>query len=474
MLGLFGTLNLGTRSLQTQQSGVEVTGQNLANVNNPAYARQRLQIQTSLAIPSSLGPVGTGASATGIDQLRNSLLDAQIRNEQSVGGYWLAQQSGLQNVQVSLSEYLDRGASTVDGTTSGGSIGSLGISDALDGLFSAFQSVATSPSSLTDKQALVSQAQTLATRFNNVSQGLTTIRDVLNESLTNDVRSANQLLADVASLNDQIAKAEMTMGGKANDLRDLREQKLEKLATLVDFETATGADGTLSISIGGVQFVSGIEVTDRLATFGRTGEFSGTNEIVIASAATQTALSINGGSMAGTIDARDGTLQKLRDDLDTLAATLISEVNALHSTGATNANFFEGTGAVDIRVNPDLAGDPSLFQSGVAGLAGDNSIALALANLANQPLAGLGNLTPSDFFGKVTGDFGHALAHANTQVANYNTVNSALLKQRDSISGVSIDEEMTNLLTYQKAYQASAKIITTVDEMLDTILNMKR
>lgn len=474
MLGLFGTLNLGTRSLQTQQSGVEVTGQNLANVNNPAYARQRLQIQTSISLPSEIGPIGTGAEATMVEQLRNALLDIQIRNEESVGGYWLAQQNGLQNAQITLSEYLDRSASSVDGTSNSGSTGNLGISNALANLFNAFQSVATSPSSLPEKQALVNQAQTLATRFNNVASGLTGIREQLNQSITNDVASANQLLADIADLNDQIAKAELPLGGKANDLRDLRETKLEALAKLVDFDTATGTDGTLSITIGGVQFVSGKDVTDRLGTFGRTGEVYGANEILVMSMNQNTVLPIQGGSIAGTIDVRDNTLQTFGDKLDTLAAALIAEVNALHTTGATGANFFTGTGAADIQVNSSLLDDPSLFQSGVAGQAGDNSIALGLAKLANTPFAALGGITVSDYYGKITGDFGQALANANTQVSNYTTVSNALLKQRDSISGVSIDEEMTNLLTYQKAYQASAKIVTTVDEMLDTILNMKR
>jgi flagellar hook-associated protein 1 FlgK len=231
MLGLFGTLNLGTRSLQTQQTGVEVTGQNLANVNNPAYARQRVQIQTSLTIQSELGPQGTGAHAANIEQLRDLLLDEQIRGEQSVGGYWTAQQSALQNTQIGLNEFLNRaaGASGTDSTNP------QGLSDALSGLFNAFQSVATSPSSLTARQQLLNAGQTLATRLNETSTRMTQLKDSLNESVQNDVNSANQLLADIANLNDQIAKTELPLGGTANDLRDLREQKLEQLAKLTNF-----------------------------------------------------------------------------------------------------------------------------------------------------------------------------------------------------------------------------------------------
>ncbi|HYG21181.1 MAG TPA: flagellar hook-associated protein FlgK [Verrucomicrobiae bacterium] len=474
MLGLFGTLNLGTRSLQTQQAGVEVTGQNLANVNNPAYARQRIQIQTSLAIPSEHGPVGTGAEAIGVEQLRNGLIDAQIRSEQSVGGYWLAQQSGLSNLQLRLSEYLDRGAGSVNGSSDPSSPGSLGLSSALTNLFNSFQAVSASPASLPHKQALISSAETLAKRFNEVAAGIGGVRDVLNTAIAGDVNSANALLGDIATLNDQIARAEMPAGGTANDLRDLRQQKLESLAKLVDFDTATASDGSLTVSIGGTEFVSGKHVTDRLATFGRTGEFNGPDEIVVVSAKTQAVLGIQGGSIAGSIGMRDGSLEKLQEDLDTFASALIDEVNALHSSGPSGLDFFTGNSAATIGVNATLRDDPSQFQSSGSGASGDNSIALALAQLGGQKLGALGNLTLSDFFGKVTASVGHALSDATTQVTNFETISNALLRQRDAISGVSIDEEMTNLLTYQKAYQASAKIVSTVDEMLDIIINLKR
>src|SRR5262249_39807038 len=113
MLGLFSTLQLGARSLQTQQQGVEVSGHNLANVNNPDYARQRVHIQSSFPVPSAVGPQGTGAEVVEIQQIRSDLLDSQIRGEQSVGGFWLAHQSALQNAQAGLGEFLDRNADSI-------------------------------------------------------------------------------------------------------------------------------------------------------------------------------------------------------------------------------------------------------------------------------------------------------------------------------------------------------------------------
>jgi flagellar hook-associated protein 1 len=476
MLGLFGTLNLGARSLQVQQTGVEVAGQNLANLNNAAYARQRLQIQTSITIPSAIGPEGTGVQAVAILQIRNSLLDGQIQNEASVGGYWNAQQNGLYNAQTQLGEFLSQGTTSADSTATAGSAAvAKSLAGQLTGLFTAFQAVATSPASLPERQALANQAQMLASGFNETSQRLTTLHNLLNTSLASDVDSANGLLADIADLNKQIAVAEMSTGGTANDLRDLRVQKLEALANLVNFDTTAAADGSVNISVGGIQMVAGQQVLDTLQTYD-----AGGGQLLVRAATAGTPLSLTGGGIQGTIAARDGALQTLRDHLDTLASTLITEVNNIYQNGYdqygnTGAAFFTGTDAATIGVNASIQYDPLAVQAaGVTDEPGNNAVALALAQLTQQSFVALGNQSFTDAYATTVAGFGNALSSANDQVANFNALNIMLLNQRDSVSGVSMEEEMTSLITFQKAYQASAKIITTVDEMLSTVVNLKR
>jgi flagellar hook-associated protein 1 FlgK len=323
--------------------------------------------------------------------------------------------------------------------------------------------------------ALISQAQALATRFNQISQNLSDLGTALDTSLDTDVNSANQLLAEIAQLNSQIGKTELANNGTANDLRDLREQKLEALAKLVDFQTSTATDGAVNVSIGSVQLVSSNQVLDTLQTYD-----AGGGQKLVRTATSATPLALAGGSIQGTIDARDGALLNLRTNLDSLAATLITQVNAVHAAGfsltdSTGAAFFTGTDAATIGVNAALVSDPSLIQaSGVSGEHGNNSVALALAQLAQQTNGGLNNQTFNDAYNRIVGDLGHALANANNQLASHDAVNDLLLQQRASVSGVSIDEEMTNLMIYQRAYQASAKIVTTVDTMIETVLNMKR
>jgi flagellar hook-associated protein 1 FlgK len=465
MLGLFSTLNLGARALQANQLGVEVTGQNLANSSNAAYSRQRVTFSASTPMDTPLGMQGTGVDATSIQQVRDSLLDAQVRDESSVSGYWSSNQSTLENAQAQLGEFLN-----INGATAAGAPG---LSDQLNNLFSAFQGLATSPTSLPARQNVVSQAQSLAAGFNNASQQLSALNDGLNTSISDNVTKANQLLTQIANLNDQIAKATAS-GGTANDLVDSREQALENLAGLTNIQTTTNANGTVDVSIGGTQLISGSQKLDSLQAYD-----PGNGQLLVRTATGGTPLTLTGGSIQGTIDARDGALKTLRDGLDTLASSLITQVNGIYSSGfdlngGTGAAFFTGTDASTIAVNTTLQTDPTLVQAaGVSGATGDNTVALALAKLGSQSIAGLGNKSFTDAFASQVGSFGFALSNANTEVANQGAVSQMLQNQRDSVSGVSLEEEMANLITFQQAYAASSKIITTVDQMLQTVISLK-
>lgn len=473
MLGLFATLNLGSQAMDAQQTAVQITGQNLANVNNPAYSRQRVNLETAPTVPTAIGPEGTGVDVANIQQMRDTFLDAQVTAESSVGGYWTAQQNSLEQAQTQLGEFLDQSSSNVSGSTSSGAASSAqSLSTQLNGLFNAFSAVATDPTSIAQRQGLVNQADTLATGFNQASSQLSALNGNLNQSLGNSVTQANQLLSQIANLNESIVTAEQN-GGNANDLRDTRQQALEKLANLVNIDTSTDSKGQVDVSIGGSQLVSGKDVLDTLQTYD-----PGNGELLVRTATGGNNLTLSGGTIQGTIEARDGALQTLRSGLDNLASALITQVNSTYSTGYdlngnTGANFFTGTNAGTIGVNATLENDPSAVQaSAAANTPADNTVALALANLGTQQIGSLNNETFSDNYAAQVASLGNSLSTANTQVADYNSVNTMLLNQRDSVSGVSLSDEMTNLISYQQAYVASARIVTTVDQMLQTLVNM--
>ena len=472
MLGLFGTLNLAARSLQTQMTGVEVTGQNLANVNTTGYSRQRVQISASPDVMTSIGPEGTGADATAIKQIVSNLLNSQIQSQGSTSGYWNAQQSALQSAQDALGEFLNgSGATSSTGATATDTTGS-GLSTQLNDFFNAFSALASSGSDA-NRQAAIGAAQKLAGTFNNIDTQFGNLRTALNDSLNNDVDSANKLLTNIADLNKQIFTSEFN-GGSANNLRDEREQDLENLSQLTSFTSSSGTNGSVNVTVGGQTLVSGYDVNDSLQTYD-----AGGGQLLVCTASGGVNLSLTGGSMQGTIDARDGTLATMQTGLNNLANTLIAQVNTIHDSGYNSSGgngnvFFTGSGAADIAINSALKNNPSLLQIANSSTnTGDTSLALQISQLSSTTQSALGANTFTDSYDATVANLGDALDNANTQVTNQTAVSNMLSTQRGSISGVNVDEEMTNMILFQRAYQASAQVVTTVNTMLGDVLAMK-
>jgi flagellar hook-associated protein 1 FlgK len=461
MLGLFSTLDMAKRSMQTQMTGVEVAGQNIANVNTPGYSRQRVDIVTSAAIGTPVGMEGTGADVARIQQVVSDLLNGQIASSSSDLGYQQGRQTALQSLQDAFGEILN----TANGTSS------TGLAKQMSDFFSALQGVATSPNSVSARQALIGASQTVTTTFNQISKQFSDLKTSLNTSLNSDVDSANKYLTQIADLNGQIYSAEFS-GGVANDLRDQRQLALENLSKLADLTTGTDASGQISVSLGGQTLVNGSQQVDSLKTYD-----AGGGQVLLQTATGGVNLTLIRGQMQGTISARDNELTAAQTNLDQLALGLSSAVNGLHNSGfspsgTTGANFFNGGSAATISVNSALVNNPMLIQTSSGG-SSDNSIALQLSQLANSTQSALGNQTFTNFYGGMIGSVGSALHDANTQVTNQQAIADMLTTQRGAISGVNLDEEMTNLLTFQRSYAASAELLKTVDQMIQTTLGLK-
>lgn len=468
MVSLFGILNLGASSLTTETAETAVTGQNLANVNNPAYARQQVNVGPTTPLNTMIGQEGTGITAISITEVRDALLDGQIQTEAGVTGSLNSQQQALQQAEAALGEEI------TNQSTSGSDSSPNGLAAGLSNLFDALQSLSASPSSTSLRQAVIASAQQLATQFNQVNSQLTALTTTINSSMDADVTSANQDLTKIATLNQQIVQAQ-AVGGTANEMIDEREAALEDLSSKLNFTTSTQANGAINVTIGGATMVSGITQTDSLKNHfdPLTGRYS------VADANGGTTLTLSGGSLEGDMTVRDGPLAQLQTSVNTLATQLISSVNNIYSSGFdlngnTGQAFFTGTDASTIGVNSALSTNPSQFQaSGSATATGDNSVALALAQLANTSLAGLNNQTITNNYSGIVAGLGNAASSVNSQLTDNGAVTQMLTTQRGSISGVNMDEEMTNLLQFQKAYEASAELITTVNQMLQTVVSMK-
>jgi len=461
MLGLFGTLNSAASSLAAQQEAMAVAGQNMANVNNPAYAREQAVVQNNMPIDTPAGEEGTGVGVVSITEVRDSLLDSQIQSENSVTGSYTAQQTALQNAEACLGEQL---------TNSGNSAASTGgLAEMLSNLFNSFSSMTTGTG---DPATVVQAAQEVANQFNQVSASLSQARGNLNTSIQNDVASSNQDLSQIAALNQQMIVVQAA-GGTANNLVDEREQTIENLAGMVNISTSAQPNGSVNITIGGVPMVTGGNAVDSLQTCD-----AGGGQLLIQDENSAAPLAVTGGSIGGNIAARDGALAGLQTSLDTLASQLITQVNNIYtagcdSSGGTGQDFFTGTGASDIGVNSALVSDPSQFQASSApGAGGNTQIALSLANLATQNIAALGGQTLTQSYAQTVSNLGAAIDTATGQLNTSQSIGATLANQRSSESGVSIDEEMTNLMQFQKAYEASAQLVATLNAMMETVIDM--
>jgi flagellar hook-associated protein 1 FlgK len=467
MLGLFGTLDVAARSLSVQQEEMALAGQNVSNANNTAYADEQLEVSEATPVDTPFGEEGTGAQITGITDTRDALLDSQIQAEASTSGSLSAQQTNLQNAEAYLDEQVtSSSSSTADDSPNG-------LAADLSNLFDSFQSLSNDPGDLSLRQTAVQSAQQVATQFNQVSTQLSTVQADLNTSVQNDVASSNQDLSSIASLNKEIVAAQAG-GGSADQLVDQREETLENLAGLANFSTTTQANGAVDVSLGGVTMVSGGSVTDQLQTY---TDSSGNQQVQAQNAGTP--LTLTGGSIEGEITARDGALARLQSGLNTLASQLITQVNTVYSAGYdlngnTGQDLFTGSAASDIGVNSNVANDPTQFQAaGAASSAGDNTVVLALAQLGGQKIAGLSKQTFSASYAQTVSDLGDAISSVNDQLSNSQAVTQMLATQRASTSGVSTDTEMTNLIQYQKAYEASAELVSTLNQMMQTVVSMK-
>lgn len=462
MSGLFSSLNASVKALGAQSRALETTGKNLANVNNASYARQRVIFGDRGTVQTPEGAESLGLEALGIQQLRDALLDRQVIREIALTAATTAEQQSYQRTQASLGQAV--------GSTTGANGSAGGLGGAIDDFFNAFQSFASRPTDDGEKQTLIQRASILTDRFQQTDSRLAQVQSDIDSQINSDIDDANGLLTIIADLNKQIGRIEIGRPGSAIDLRDTRQAKLEELAAKVPIQTRIGTNGMINVvlkdsSNADVLLVDGPNVAGPLV-------FTGTG---FTGGASATAVVVPTGSVAGLLGARDGAVQTLRDQLDQLAEQLVTSVNAAYNpTNAAGFNFFAPAGTTAATFDLDAALDSTSIRAGTGG-AGENSLALAVAAVATQVFSTGGgdviNGTIGKFYTSAASDLGQALSTVNSQLDDQAGLERLVRTQRDSVSGVSLDEEMAELVRYQRAFQANSRVFGVIDELLDLVVN---
>jgi flagellar hook-associated protein 1 FlgK len=473
MSGLFSSLNASVGALAAQSRAVETAGKNLANVNNPSYSRQRVVFGDRGTINTPQGAQSMGVEALGVEQLRDTLLDRQVGREISQTAYDQSQQDAFRRAQAALGQDVSS-AGAAAGTSS--TTTDTGLAAAMDDMFNAFQSFSANPTDTGQRQGLIQSASILTDRIQLSDTRLSQVQSDLDYQVTTDVTTTNQLIQTINNLNSQISRFEVNLPGSAVDLRDQRQAAVEKLSATLPIDVTEVSGKTQITSKDG----SGnpVVLLDATGVHGAVAFVSSTVPPSVTAGSPATTLALATGSLGGAIGARSGAVQVLRTQLDNLSRQLVTSVNALYNPGGASTDFFTASGTTAATISLQSGLTSSTLRASNGGAVGDNSVALAIATLASQKFSTAATPTPDvidgtfgTFFSGAVSGLGQAVAGATARVDDQTKIEQLVRGQRDAVSGVSLDEEMANLVKYQRAFQASSRVFQTIDTLLDNIVN---
>lgn len=457
MPGLFQGLEIGRRALLTHQLTLQTIGHNIANVNTPGYTRQRVNIIATRPEYNTLGTIGTGVTVANIRHIRDLFLGEQYRQENKSLGEWSYKEKILSEIESLFNEPND---ST--------------LSDLLNSFWGSWSDLSDNPDSASTRSQILGQADMLANGFHQLANQLNRQRDSIDRDLVNLTAEVNRLTTEIARTNLQIKSLELG-NVKANDLRDNRDLLLDKLSTIIDVNSIENENGEMTVYIGSMSIVNGpnaIKIDTEIGNVG--GKI--THKLVWEG--TSITLKNSSGQLKGLLDARDVIIPKYLEQLNVLARALVTEVNALHRTGyglngSTDVDFFDAnyTDASSIKINAEIELDPSKIVSSASGEEGDNIIALAIHDLRDKRALNNNTHTINDFYNTMIGNMGVEANEAKSLTSNFELLVKQIEFARQSVQGVSLDEEMTNLVKFQHAYDAAARVITAIDQALDTLIS---
>lgn len=456
------------------QSALHTVSHNIANKNTEGYSRQRTETFTNFPYGHGKTRIGTGARNASIQRVNNPYMERQLASEKSQLGFLEGQSTSLMRLEQVYNEQAVEG-----------------INHSMVKFFNSFRELSTNPESMPARIAVKESADLLSRDFNRVAEQLQEIRGDANSQAKVFVTEINSLTEEIGSLNGQIQKIEIG-GGFANDERDRRDLLVKKLGEAIDIKWAEGEDRTLTISTGSnAILVAGTDARQLSATptSGTEKKADGDYDIFYHHHEYAEPLVITdriaGGKLGGVLKVRDGDVREFQDKIDMLAFEIGNQVNDLHGQGynafnQTGTAFFDPMSqvkgaATNIKINGAVLGDVGHI---VAGLdpdrPGDNRIANMIGELQYKKTLVDGSTSLDDYYNGMVAELGLRTEKANHLLETQKGVVTQLENLRESYSGVNVDEEVASMIEWQKQFDASARIIRTADEMLDTVINLRR
>lgn len=458
MPSAFGGLNMMGNALRIFQRALDVTGHNIANVNTVGYSRQRVVLGTNM--PDTLYglhpyQVGTGVNIQTVMRVRSLMLDTRMNRASADLGTYESLATTLKQIETVFPEP-----------------SSNGIGDALGKFFDSWSALASNSGDVALKMQVRAAGQTLAQRVRNAFSELLNQEQAITLQLGHSLDEIDGLTRQIATLNEQIV-AESANGGSPNDLLDRRDLAVENLNRLLGVQTSIDPNGAMRVYAGEILLVDGA------STKAVPRQFDATTQTLSDGINTY---AVTNGQLAGLMQGLRQT-ESYKGHLDLLANTLRTQVNSLHMTGqladgTTGILFFNDstpqTGAADFALSAAIDASADNVVSGASGAIGDGGVALALSRLRETGITALGGKTFKNFYGDFVSAIGRDIQVAASSADTQRSIMEQVSLQRQSEMGVNLDEEMANLLQFQRSYQAAAKALTVLNEVTEDLVNMIR
>lgn len=468
---LFGSARL---ALQAQQVAMETASHNIANASVDGYSRQRVSLVANLPLYTPQGAIGTGVVLQDIARVRDTMLDVNYRTQTSLSTGYAARHDAVQQISDMFGEPSDTG-----------------LAATLDSFYSAWGDLANTPSSTAAQSVVQQRGAQVASTLNRYSASLDTLASNTLGTMTQQVADLNRYLAQVGALNTQIVAAEAG-GQTASDLRDARDNAIDQLSKIAPVRVFEQPNGSDTVYVANLAAVDGSDTHQfSLQQSGGVTTLRVDNQIVA---------NLPGGALGASLTALNTDIPNARQQLDTLAAGIVASVNAIHRTGWTaagetlgvsnwntstpptgsNVDFFDpsGTTAGTMSLSTQVASSAAYIAAGnVQNATGNAAVANALAGLRTDATAitkfgGVGQTSLSGFYQDLVARVGVTANDAAASATVFETLAQQANTQRQSMSGVSTDDELIEITKRQQAYAAAAKVITTATQMSQTLLDM--
>ena len=456
-MSISSLLNVAGSALLSQQTAINVTGANIANVNTAGYSRQQAVLSAVGSVDAASGYSRLGVEVTGIQRAYDQFLADRIMVQQQNLGYAEARKNALEGVQVIFND----------------SSGALG--NAMNGFWNAWNDLSLNPDGQLERENLLAASERLVVSFHEAASSLVSARDEAEARISDAVGSVNGILSGIAQLNGQITAADV-QNLSVNPLRDQRDTLISELAGYMDVSWFENADGSLNVYMGSGQTLVEGTVSRQLSLQSDPANGFYSNIVLSGSSGTVVTSGISSGRIGALLEIRDSVIPEYLDRLNTLAATLADAVNTQHragfdANGNAGENFFNpAADAAALAVNAAIAADIDMIAASSTAGGSDGENARVVAAIHEDAL--IHGATLGDSYAAMIGQIALDMNSAGSAADRQNLVMDQLITMRDTVSGVSLDEEMIRLMKFQLGYNAAARLTQTVNELLDVLMNL--